>query len=216
MPRGNPNVWNFHGQSYAELSKESRTQTSANAVASSSGRDATVAQLRSMPAAGTPSSQAPRGAGSFASQTTWSLGDSNKGASKATEARTQFRPPPEDYKCGVPLKTESQFPVPNYPHEFKTSMQADYSPEVLQQAQRTRAVKHKDSGRLLPQDVPPQYTPVSKETFVGHTTAQARAGPKAGFPATQNPGYNIITGGPALNNNVFERFQGSTDYRRHR
>jgi hypothetical protein len=38
---------------------------------------------------------------------------------------------------------------------------------------------------------------------------------RAGMPATQKPGYNIITGGHTLANNVFEGFDGR-DYRRHR
>mmetsp|Transcript_6762 Transcript_6762/g.16836 ORF Transcript_6762/g.16836 Transcript_6762/m.16836 type:complete len:230 (-) Transcript_6762:419-1108(-) len=229
MPRGNPAVWNHHGPSFFDLTSKSGTGPSTSQP-STSGPANTYASIRAAPAAGAPSTLKPRGAGSFVHQTEWSLAPTpaaqgaKPAAPKATEIRSQYKPPPEDYKRRAPLRTDkSSFPVPNYPHEFKTVTQADFHADPMKEPGfvRTTAVKHKDSGRLLPTDpVPPQYTTQAVADFSstrgGPQETAMRAAPRAGNPATKNAGYNIITGGPhAIGNNVFERWDGR-DYRRHR
>lgn len=105
----------------------------------------------------------------------------------------------------------------------RTTTQHDFGSNPTQQPgyERTCAVRHQGCGRLLPTDnVPPQYTTQAVSDFGPRgqpaDAVAARTGPRAGHPAAQNPGYNIITGGShAVGNNAFERWDGR-DYRRHR
>ena len=100
----------------------------------------------------------------------------------------------------------------------RTIHQADYRPEVVKDHVRVRPVKQPEGGNLIPKDVPPQYDTAYGSVFVdaSRRPAEAKAGRRAGNPATQNAGYNIVTGGSQLGNHAFERFQGGQDYRRHR
>lgn len=242
MPRGNANVWKQHGASYAELAG---TSTSAEREAALAPRrlppvaTADVAAVRALPAAGTPGSKLPRGAGTFVMQAGWSLGGQGAGgaasgadggacgaagpsgrAAGATETRSNYRPPPPDYKRqGSARMPPSQMPRPDYKNDWRTSKQADFSPDALSRLDPSRPAVAKDSGRLLPQDVPPgapgAFATATRSQFVGHTQAEVRRIPMAGGKGTQAAGYNIITGASAYTNNAFEHWDGR-DYRRHR
>lgn len=89
MPLGNPNVWKKTGRSFADLAKEEA------GPGPSSGSQAQQQQQQQLSRAGVPSTQRPRGAGSFQAQSGWSLGDASRGMPNATETKTQYRPPPE-------------------------------------------------------------------------------------------------------------------------
>ncbi|GFH19589.1 uncharacterized protein HaLaN_16555 [Haematococcus lacustris] len=122
--------------------------------------------------------------------------------------------------CGVlaPIKNDKDsFPVPSYPRDFQTCNKADYGADLTQHV-RTKPVRPAESGPLLPQDaVTPQFTSQARADFPAHSreaVRELRSG-RAGQSASHAPGYNIITGGNALGNNVFEQWQ-DTDYRRHR
>ena len=101
---------------------------------------------------------------------------------------------------------------------YRTIAQADYKADAFKGHVRTRPVKQPEGGDLILKDVPPQYGTAYSGFFVGaaERPAEVKAGRRAGHPATLNSGYNIVTGGGALNNNAFERFEGGQDYRRHR
>ncbi len=87
---------------------------------------------------------------------------------------------------------------------------------------RLRPIKPKTSDKLLPQDILPEQfnydttNVATNRSTTGGAVLEARAGPRAGRRASQDPGYNIINGGSSLGNNVFERFENGMDYRRHR
>eukprot|EP00198_Chlamydomonas_reinhardtii_P007442 XP_001696779.1 predicted protein [Chlamydomonas reinhardtii] len=114
-------------------------------------------------------------------------------------------------------------PRPNYPNDWSTSKQQDYKPDVLSRLDPARPIRHRDSGRLLPQDIPSGdaaataavFTTATRAAFTGPSRAEASAIPPGGGTRTQPAGYNIITGAVPYANNVFEHWDGR-DYRRHR
>lgn len=162
MPRGNPAVWKHFGASYADISANATSGNQATGATASLGSSASsTGDLRAQPPAGSPSTMAPRGAGSFvyqvggrwgrvssgfccmqqsaaehacgearicylllvpspatatllwlkvhniishSFQTGWSIAPRtswNQPAPSKTETKTQFKPPPEDYKRRV-------------------------------------------------------------------------------------------------------------------
>ncbi|KAG2431561.1 hypothetical protein HXX76_009575 [Chlamydomonas incerta] len=285
MPRGNPNVWKKHGQSYSELAGTSTAVEKHQELAPRKlppVSRADVEAVKALPPAGTPAKAMPRGAGTFVMQSTWSMsspaqpaqpatntantntaaagrsasgreagpgpsslsasmplaaagggggrggsgafGGSSTARSTATEQRSNFMPPPAEYRRGASATTPvSEMPKPSYPNDWSTSKQQDFKPDVLSRLDPARPIRHRDSGRLLPQDIPPGdaaataavFTTASRAAFTGPSRSQAAAIPPGGGRGTQPAGYNIITGATPYNNNVFEHWDGR-DYRRHR
>lgn len=115
---------------------------------------------------------------------------------------------------------KSQFPKPNYPHEFKTLNQQDFSRDSLAGAQKMTPVKPVPNGNLIPHDIrPPAFNTSYLDQFPGRYQNDMRAtarNPQAGSITTKHVGYNIITGGDSLGNHKFEAHCQGKDYRRMR
>lgn len=206
MPRGNPNVWKAFGPSYAELSVNSGEKPSCSSQ-----------DQRNAKPAGAPASKAPRGSGTFQLQTTWSLGgpNGNEGSTGKTETKSEFKPPPDNYRRREPLRTDKcTIPIPTYPNDKLTTKQLDFTAERHRNAVPREPYSLKDNGRLLPNDVPPQYDTHTRSVYTGPVKKDTLAIQTAGQNATKPSGYNIITGGSSLQNNTFEHWDGR-DYRRH-
>ncbi|GFR40239.1 hypothetical protein Agub_g808 [Astrephomene gubernaculifera] len=142
-----------------------------------------------------------------------------------TETNIHYKPPPAGFRRAKSATLPpSEMPKPTYPNDWSTSKQADFRPDRLLHpptsapaGQPTRPAGQRDSGRLLPDDVPPasQFVTLHRSQFVGGRHAEAAAIPASGGRGTMAAGYNIITGAGPYGNNAFEHWDGR-DYRRHR
>lgn len=230
MPRGNPSVWKTVGPSYAELSAASgasggcRLSSTARQPAPSAQE---LSRTRAMPAAGNPSNLMPKGSGTFVMQNTWRLGcdastqATTSGRSLPTEAKAQYRPPPEGYTRPVALRTDRcTVPKHSYPNDWKTTKALDFPPDQLQRLDPARPARQRDtsSTQLLPNDAPPQYSTQHRADFPGRNAREAQAIAPCGGTITKPAGYNIITGGTidSTKHNAFEHWAGGRDYRRTR
>ena len=118
--------------------------------------------------------------------------------------------------AGARSQQQHSIHTPTCPcHPSRTLNQINFSADGLKVGQRTEPVKPRASQHLLPQDVPPQYSTAYKTLFHDHAP-ESKSGPRAGNPAANPPGYNIITGGAPLGNNKFEYYSSDRDYKRHR
>ncbi|KAG2426122.1 hypothetical protein HYH02_014837 [Chlamydomonas schloesseri] len=164
------------------------------------------------------------GGGSSSSSSGAGGGSSTARHSTATEQRANYVPPPAGYRRGASAsKPASEMPKPNYQNDWSTSKQQDFKPDALSKLDPARPIRHRDSGRLLPQDIPPgdsaavaaAFTTAARAAFTGPSRREAAAIPPGGGTCTRPAGYNIITGATPYANNTFEHWDGR-DYRRHR
>ncbi|GLC36114.1 hypothetical protein PLESTB_001379200 [Pleodorina starrii] len=142
--------------------------------------------------------------------------------SYSTESRTNYTPPPTDFRrVRSAGPGASQMVPPNHPNDWRTTKQVDFRPELTAGAPPPPPpFRQAASGPLLPTDVPPdsQFTTQHRNHFTagaGRSLRDSQALRPSGCRATQAAPYNIITGAVPYNNNAFEHWDGR-DYRRHR
>ncbi len=105
------------------------------------------------------------------------------------------------------------------PPMHRTTKQVEFRPEVVANAPPPPpAFKEGNSGPLMPSDVPTgpaHYVTQQRAHYPGRSLSDSQSLRPSGCRATQQPGYNIITGAVPFVNNSFEHFD-ARDYRRHR